>query len=444
MIFLLALIYIIFFVSWIRHSTFLKSSGLSLGLLYFIFASKVGFGLLYAYIHHNYFEGKDTFTYLAGAKQISNTLLQYPSYYLQSLIGASPEIPHGADVFLYPDRYLFWKDLGTYSIVHIHGLLDFFALGCYEIHILFIAMIGMYASILFYKVFDKCLHLPKAVLILACFFLPSLAFWTAGLHKEAYIYLGLSLLTSGLYNLQITGWQSKNLLKMLSGLILIGIIRHYLLVLLFPAIVSYVVTLYSHRRNWIIYLSTYTALGIGGIMVAYYYFDIAILEVLRDQQALFFQEKGGSTIEGITPITADIWSVLSMLPIAIINVLGRPFLWECQDLLQVLAAIEILFFSGLVVIVTVFRKTSPVQPNPLINFVVAYVISNLLLIGLLVINVGTIARYRSIGLGLLSIILSQLFNFHKENSKKNKNLIQPDNCNKSSNQTSPNKISILQ
>lgn len=444
MIFLLALIYILFFVSWIRRSSFLKSSGLSLQWLYFIFASKVGFGLLYAYIHHNYFEGKDTFTYLAGAKQISGTLLQYPSYYIQSLLGSSPSIPDGADVFTYPDSYLFWKDLGTYSIVHIHGLFDFLAFGSYEIHILFIAMIGMYASILFYKVFDKCLDLPRQVLILACFFLPSLAFWTSGLHKEAYIYLGLSLLTSGLYHIQVDGWQNKNILKILSGLLLIGIIRHYLLVLLFPAIVSYIIALYSQRRNWIVYLSTYLTLGAVSVLITYFYFDIAILEVLRDQQALFFQEKGGSTIEGITPITADIWSILSMIPIAIINVLGRPFLWECQDFLQVFAAIEILFFSGLVVIITVFRKTSPIQPNPLINFVVAYVISNLLLIGILVINVGTIARYRSIGLGLLSIILSQLFNFYRDNSQKNKNSIYPDKYKTSVKKAPSKKISILQ
>jgi len=417
MIFLLALLYTIFFLQWIKHSSFFKTSGLSISWLYFIFASKIGFGLLYAFIHHTYFDGKDTFIYLEGAKQISNTLWSHPGYYLKSLLGYSPGIPLDADVFTYPDRYLFWKDLGTYSVVHIHGLLNFFAFGYYEIHILFIAMIGMYASVNFYKVFKKCLNLPPFILLIACFFLPSLAFWTSGLHKEAYIYLGLSFIISGLHTVQTDGWSSRNVLKIIGGVFLIGIIRHYLIVLLFPAMVSYGISLYSTRRTWLIYILTYTTLGIISFGLLHT-LGINPLKILSDQQALFFQEKGGSTIMGIEPITSSIWSLISMIPTAIINVLGRPFLWECKDFLQVFAAIEILFFSGLVILVPLFRKAAPYRPDPLINFIIVYVISNLLLIGILVINVGTIARYRSIGLGLLSIILFQLFDFYKSNQKK--------------------------
>lgn len=431
MTFLLFLLYVVLFGYWIKHASFFKEAKLSTPLLYFVFATKIGLGLLYAYIHQYYFHGKDTFVYFNGAVQISNTLLECPQYYIDALLGKSPISP-STEVFTYPNSFIFWKDLGTYSIVHIHALLNFLAFDQYELHLVFIAMIGMYASVTFYKLFSSCLNLPRPILIIACFFLPSLTFWTSGLHKEAYIYLGLSLFMSALYSVQWQGWTARTILKAIAGIFIIGIIRHYLLLLLLPATVAYLISLRIPNKPWRIYAFTYISCIFVGSLAAQIIFNIDLLQILTKQQALFFSEKGGSTITGISPMEPTFWSVAQMIPTAIVNVMGRPFLWECKDFLQVLAAMEIMCFSLLAALALLFRKPTQQAPNPLIPFIITYVVSNLLLIGLLVINVGTIARYRSISLGLFSVLLSQLFDFYRVHKKKSKSKILPPSSSLSS------------
>ncbi len=388
--------------------------------------TKIAVGFIYASIHRNFFSKSDTFYYFNDAIKISDTVLIYPQYYLKSWLGLAPPVPVNTDVFTYPSAAIFWKDLGTYMIVHVHALINYIAFDAYELHLFFIAIIGFYASLNFYKIFEKCLFLPKTILIIACFFFPSLIFWTAGLHKEAYIYWGLSLIVSSLYDFQTIRFDRKNSLKFLAGIIIIALFRYYLLALLLPAVVAYIGSLFSSRKAWKLYLGSYLVFSLVGSIFAQLLLGLDLLEILAYQQSLFFNEKGGSTIANIPPMTANIWSLVIMLPIAISNVFGRPFLWECHNFLEVMAAIEILCFSGLVIIAFVFKKPSTAETNPLVYFIISYAISNLLLIGILVINVGTIARYRSIALGLLSVLLTQILDFYKLGMRKeNKNLPHP-------------------
>ena len=102
-----------------------------------------------------------------------------------------------------------------------------------------------------------------------------------------------------------------------------------------------------------------------------------------------------------------------MAPMASINVIGRPFIWECQDFLQVLACLEIMCFLGLILFALVLKRKSVQAPNLLLKFIIVYSLCNLLLIGLLVPNAGTIVRYRSISLGLLSALLIHFLGFVK-------------------------------
>jgi len=253
MSYLLLVIYIMALVWWIKSTKTLNTPGLSRNFVCFIFISKIIVGLLYGFIHHTYFKGGDTFIYLKESTLLGSTFLAHPSYYLGSLLGWDVAVPN-AVVFTYPNAAIFWKDLGTYSLVHIHAILYPFTFGCYQLHIFFIAIIGLFASLNFYNVFRQILDLPKIVLIACCFFLPSLTFWTAGLHKDVYIYFGLSLFLLSLLELQQKKQSFKTILKLCTAILIIGMIRHYLLVLLLPATLAYLSTLYYSKRILTTYL----------------------------------------------------------------------------------------------------------------------------------------------------------------------------------------------
>jgi hypothetical protein len=255
----LLLLYILLFGLWIKSSPLFEIQGLPRPFIFFIFVSKIIAGLLYGVIHHSYFHGGDTFLYLQESTLIGNTFLTYPEYYIGSIFGWEVAIPN-AEVFTYPESSFFWKDLGTYMLVHFHALLYPFTQGYYELHIFFIAIIGLFASLNFYKIFDKILSLPKPLLIISCFFLPSLTFWTAGLHKDAYVYFGLSLFMLSLLEFQ----EKSSYKKLIVAIFIIALTRHYLLALLLPAAIAYFITLRYSDRVLVSYTVSY---GLSFIIV---------------------------------------------------------------------------------------------------------------------------------------------------------------------------------
>lgn len=390
---------------WLNKSTLPARLAISRQFLMGIFAFKWLIGMLYLWIHKYYFQKSDTLHYLQEATLIGETFLEHPAYYIYSLLGWSVDLPD-ATVFTYPSSYLFWKDLGTYVLVHWHGFLHLFTGGSYLLHLFFITLIGWAASINFYRVFQSILSLHKHILLLCCFFLPSLSFWTAGFHKDVYVYYGLSVFVLGLLE-----WQKKNSWqvygKLVLGILVIGLMRYYLLALLLPAAVAYKVHCHSQRAIWS-YASVYVCSVLLGILLCEGLLGKSVFELLSQRQLMFLAEKGGSSIPDVVPFEATFWGVLSTLPMAVLNILGRPFLWDCNDVLQLMASLEILSFVVLLIFALSCKKPAAQATNPLLFFLLAYTVSNLVLVGLLVYNIGTLVRYRAISLGILSTLLTHI------------------------------------
>ena len=405
MTYFLLTLYLLAFGLWLRHTPSVEHYNLSRRFLFSIFLFKLLMGGVYLLIYKYYFIEGDTFSYLQESTLIGQTFLDYPSYYLSNIFGVGVAPPEGATVFVYPPAQLFWKDLGTYVLVHFHALLYPFTQGLYGVHLFFIGLFGWKASLNFYYVFKKVLHLPKPLLVMCCFFLPSLSFWTAGMHKDVYIYYGLSLFCIGLLH-----WQEKQPQAwppLLLGTLVIGLTRHYLLALLLPAALAYGVTL-KQKRVLLSYGMVYAISLVLALVGSELFFGKSIFELLSQRQLAFLAEKGGSSILGAVPFEPTFWGVLEALPVAIFNVAGRPFLWECKDVLQLVASLEMISFILLLAFSLSYRKTAPTSIHPLIYFLLAYTITNLLLVGLLVYNIGTLVRYRAIALGILSTLLTHL------------------------------------
>ena len=405
---LLIIIYISLVYWWISRSNYFEIDNLSKPLIFGIFLTKVLAGFAYGYIHSAYFGGGDTFLYFKDSAQIANTFFVYPSYYFQSIIGLSPAVPLGADVFIYPPAHVFWRDLGTYSLVHIHALPQLLSFGSYNVHIVFVAVIGLIASLNIYKVFSKRLSITPMILIAACFFMPSVAFWTSGLHKDVWVYLGLSWILIALCRFsEYKDFRRTVLSPLLFGFFGIALFRYHLLILLIPAVIAYFWSILTPSKSPLSrFAIIYSLLALVLCLIQIFGF-IDILEVLSNRQLAFLNEKGASNIEGVVAWTPNIWGFISFLPHAIANAAFRPFYWNCKDFLQVIAAIEISFF-WLLAIASIFLKRKNAASTPISYFILFYAISNLLLIGLLVGNTGTIVRYRSVALGLLAIVVVQV------------------------------------
>ncbi|MFK7798131.1 MAG: hypothetical protein AB8E82_11805 [Aureispira sp.] len=405
MTYILLALYLLVFGFWLRRTPSVEHLDLSRRFLFSIFLFKLLMGGAYLLIYKYYFVDGDTFAYLQESTLIGQSFWEYPSYYFANIFGVGASPPEGATVFLYPPAHLFWKDLGTYILVHFHALLYPFTNGLYGVHLFFIGLLGWLASLNFYHIFKKVLYLPKQLLLICCFFLPSLSFWTAGMHKDVYVYYGLSLFCLGLLRWQQQ--ENKVWQPLISGVLVIGLTRYYLLALLLPAAVAYLITL-RQKRVFISYALVYLASLVIALISCELLLGKSVFELLSQRQLAFLAEKGGSSIIDVIPFEPTLGGVLSALPAAIFNIIGRPFLWECKDILQLVASLEMISFMVLLTFSLSYRKTATTNIHPLVYFLLAYTISNLLLVGLLVYNIGTLVRYRAIGLGILSTLLMHL------------------------------------
>ena len=411
---LLILIYSAIFCLMISKFGLFKLKDLSGLFICSAFLIKISCGILYGYLHQFYFVGGDTVDYFTASGQISATFFSYPSYYFKSWLWMNPELP-AQNVFVYPEWHFIKKDFGSYLLVHIHAIPQFFSFGFYNVHIVFVALLSLIASLNFYKALRDTINLPKVFLIFSCFFMPSVLFWTSGLHKDVWVYFGISLLLLGLRKFVL--FNKLYTLEIISGLILISLFRYYLLPLVIPGLLAVIWSKKDKRFSPFLKFVTVYGFFIASVFILELLGFFPFLEMLSVRQQEFLSETGNSAVEGVPPLMPTISSLVFQLPRAILNVCFRPFIWGCQDALQYIAAVEIIIFWFFVVLSLPKRKTER-KVNLISYFIFFYAAINLLLIGLLVSNVGTIVRYRSIALSLLFVVVLQAFDLIKLGLRK--------------------------
>jgi hypothetical protein len=422
---LLIILYSAAFCFLITKSSYFQIKELTVTFICGVFVLKILMGILYGHIHNVYFGGVDTFDYFNASAEIAHSFFKYPYYYLQSWLLMNPSVPDGSNVFVYPEWRYIEKDFGTYLLIHIHALPQLFAFGSYNVHIVFVAMLGLFASLNFYRALKDAMQIPQQLLVFTSFFMPSVIFWTAGLHKDVWIYFGISLVLLSLSKFTVR--KTLPLLELFLGMLIIALFRYYLIPILFPAIIAFVWSVYRPNNSPLYKFSLVYLVLLCFVVLLEMTGSYPIMNLVAERQQEFLNEPGSSAIKGISPMEPTFIGLLSSLPQAVFNVCFRPFLWDCKDLLQGIAAVEIILFWIVALFTLPFRRvTSP--SNPMSYFLFFYAVGNLLLIGLLVSNVGTIVRYRAIALAFLSVVILQAYHYIRIGLKQRQNLISGKNA----------------
>lgn len=395
--------------------------GFNRKLLSLIFVFKIMIGLLYGFIHFHYFNKGDTFLFLKETNLIATTFWDHFKYYIRAFFCLEVVVPQ-AEVFLYPSIDIYLKDFGSYFLVHLHAIIYPLTRGYFELNVFFLSIVSLISSLNIYAVFKRIFNMREVLLVLCSFCLPSLSFWTAGLHKDAYVFLGISFLFRGLLELQ-DGRNFKTISKVIFGLLIVIVFRNYLFLLLLPSIIAYLSIINTSEKQFVKFLMVYLSNWIIMFLTFFIVSDYSLMEILIERQAEFLLAKGSSSFDSIEKLDVSFWGTISQIPLALLNVISRPLMWECKDFLQFLASLEVLFFILIAIVSVIGGRHKFKQLNILIYPIIFYCLSNIILIGLLVSNVGTIVRYRSISLGLLFTVIVFLnarlfqFNFLDENDK---------------------------
>lgn len=417
--------YIILFSIYIYKNSFFEFRYFPKWLVLFVFYIKVGMGIFYGFVHSEYYPFVDTFIYFSDAEAIYKTILKYPDYYWRGFTLQEPP-PVAKGVYIFPYNHDFFASIGTYINVYFHAFLRIFSFGYYNIHIIFLSFLGTLSSLFIYK----ALRPTNTYIYLKLFFivfLPSLIFWTSGLHKDGMVYLGLTTLFYYLHSYSEHP-KKRHIIYIYLSILLVISMRTYLLVILLPNVFAYLICLFRKKE----YLKNFllvNSLCVLSFVVLNFFSTNFLLEKFVSKQKEFtnenvilLQTKSNNSAFSSIELEPSYSSILINTPKAFINAFFRPFLTDCfgKNSIVWVSSLEVIFiFIFCVLFLFLYYKNST-KLDILHYFLLFYAIGNLLFIGFLVNNSGTMVRYRCIALSFICIFFSSLA---KEKVTKDTNII---------------------
>lgn len=393
---------LLFFI--IGNKRFFKSDSISKQVLLIGFSLKAFSAVLFGYFYKSgMLTGGDTYLYFDDGNIVYSAVKTDIFTYLKLAIGSNDFTPVPKYLLPYTTEMHFWFDSSNYFLVRLNALIRLFSLGVYNVHAIvfaFLSFIGTYNLYLFFE--NKVIS--KKLLQFILFGIPSIVFWTSGIHKEAIVIFALGTILYNLDGIIKSNYTKRNIFFAIFGLIVLGYIRIYLLAFLLPLMSAMI--LYNkfelRETSLKVFLGCITFFAGVVLLIDMYTPHLSFMHVLLERRAFFLNSPGNMSFQ-VEGIPHNINGVLILLWEAVTNPFIRPLPNDCNVFLSYIASFEtivlLLVFIGLLVTVNI----KSVYRNPYAMFSILFGFSTLFLIGLIVNNSGAIVRYRSVAIPFILI-----------------------------------------
>ena len=415
---ILACAYCALFIYFIRKIKFFQSEGIPTTWPIFLFLLKViagvALGLIYTY-HYTDIKTTDTWKFFNDSKIMFSAVHEHPYDFFRMFTGFDGD---SFELRIYYERMDAWLNTNLLfndnkTIIRLNAFFHFFSLGYYYVHVVFMNCLSFTGLFCLYKVFTRIIKNSAKEILLFTFLFPSVLFWGSGLLKDSLLIFGLGLFIYQFYLFTIDGLKVKRILLLLLSIGLLSIIKFYILILILPGIIGWLLSKNFAPKNS---LSVIAILYILFFIVAFNFHYLApeydLSAILYWKQFNFYgyanAVESKSLIEiprlGFTP-----WSIIRNVPNAFFTSLLRPLITDIHhNPLILFAAIEnllILFF----LVFTLFTFKKPDDSNRGFFWMsVFFIVSLFSLIGLTTPVLGAIVRYKIPALPFLGFIILSL------------------------------------
>ncbi len=413
--YILFVVYLVLFAWLVTKIKFFTRTGLSKSQLIILFLLKVMAGIFYGWIGLYYgglAEMFDTWGYHTNSVAEYKLLFKDPHAYFTNLF-INPYTGGLEKVFVSTDSY--WSDLKGNLFIKILSVFNIFSFGNYYVNVVFYSFVTLFGPVAFYRVMNDIFPGKKTVLLLSVFLVPSFLYWASGIHKEGLIFAGLSMMIYTVY----FGTKEKRagflrIMAFITGLLLVTLLRNFIIVILLPALLTWLLAIKWPGRVPHIFVTLYILFGILFFTIRYLdpRFDFP-QAVVNKQQEFMMLAPGNSTIP-IKQLKPTAISFLTNTPQAITLSAIRPYPSDVRHILSLAAAIEVSLLLLLFILFLFFHRDKP-RSRSTIYFCVFFSFSLLLAIGFSNNNLGAIVRYRSVIIPLLVVPLAAQLNWERVN-----------------------------
>lgn len=368
----------------------IKKTELPRKVVVFLWLSKCIFGLTYFGIYFKYYWGGDTYGYFL---EIQNNIKNHAdeatlSYFFTGWT------KFNANYSIFSVKNIgFYKDLSVQLFYRLNTMLYHMAGGKILPMIVlhdFLSILGQFALYLWFK---KLWSHRNWIKLIGIFFIPSVAFWCSGMHKDG---LMLSMLGLSIYYFSkwLEQFQWRTVISFFIFSFFAVALRHYLALALLPGFILWALANKYPNRSYSIF-----GFGLLGLLIIVFNihhilpsFDIAaLLRYRHDEFSTFF---GSSDLGGLMKHNEKI-NYFKIIPKALGRSMFYPLVWKAKDNFYLIAALETIILNILLVI-NIFKSKRASLTKPYLLFIFFISIILFLFIGLLVPFQGAFIRYRSV------------------------------------------------
>ncbi len=398
---------------------------------------KMGGALGVGFIYQFYYGGGDTFTfYTHGASHIFDAFMQDIGVGFKLLTSHGEFDP---ETYKYSAKIWTYRDASSFFVVRIATLFGLISFNCYSAVALWFAFISFWGLWLMYQSFAKIYPELNTKLAIAIFFIPTVFFWGSGILKDT-----ITLAATGflVYAFIQVFFERRNIvlntvLALLMAYVVFSI-KLYVLLSIAPAlIVWFFIYRVGRVRQIALRIIIAPVFILSGLAIAFilirevgetserYQLDkLAETAQVTAYDIRYWTGKDAGSGYSLGELDGTYWSMFKLAPAAVNVALFRPYLWEVNNPLMLLSALEALGLLLLLVYVlwkNKFRHILQSLKSPIILFCLIFSIIFAFGVGISTYNFGTLSRYRIVMIPFFLIALF-LINFHASNSVKPKKL----------------------
>ncbi len=207
----------------------------------FVFKTLIGFGFVYYFLNIGFKPGQpsDVERFLNEGKELNAVFYKSPKDYFLMLFNIGDQrilaVKQMNHAFL-------WRSNGlkiindTRNLIRFHSLVNFISFGFQSIHILIFGFISTSGLILLFKGLKKITFLKPITLLLILVLFPSLLFWSSGILKETFVFLGIGFFINALFY-QVN--KIKRNIYLLISISILFLFKTYILICIIPSIIFF-------------------------------------------------------------------------------------------------------------------------------------------------------------------------------------------------------------
>ena len=392
---------------------FIKKTGISSKHILILFLLKILAGIAIGWLSlHYYGTGNDYWDVNREGWKEYQLLMSNPGEYFTNLFKSGYTHGYGG---LFDSFQSFWTDLKNNIIIKLVSVFDIFSRGDYYINSLFFNFIIFFGHVALYRIFTTIYKGQYWPVIAGCFLLPSMLYFTSGIHKDGIVFLMLAiLLYQVFFSLQQNRLGIKRILSILAAAVLLFLTRNFIFILLMPALFAWILAAKMKWSPLVTFVGVYIVAGLLLFNFTFFSRSIDPLQTIVQKQTDYLHLPPSATVIKLDSLSPNFKSFLYHAPQSFNHVLLRPYLFELPSTILLPMNIEVLAYEILFILFLFFRrKGDPDTKDVFTWFAVFFTLTAFLFIGYIAPNLGSLVRYRSLFLPLLITPLICRINWEK-------------------------------